>query len=377
MAANRNSEIRNYTRRNGEIEEMKAAIEIVEAVEALEAEVISHQEAYQAGKPVISDAEYDALTRKLEAIKPHSRALERIGTADGEVEHEAPMLSLKKAYSSEAVEDWVYGFGRSPHLMASHKLDGVACSLKYEHGKLVCASTRGDGHKGQNITANVMAAVAIPKTLTNGSTVEVRGELVLRKADYGKLGISKSGRNSVAGAVNGKVTDITKALHFVAYDMVLNEDETVKFKLLKRFGFEVAKHRSISCRAIDKAIEDLSETGCDYEIDGIVFKLENAEQQAKAGATKHHPKGAIAFKFGTETAKTVVTDIEITVGKTGKQTPVVYFNQVTMSGATISKASAGSLATLEKLGIKVGDTIEIERKGGVIPKIVRVLCVRT
>lgn len=344
-------------------------------IKKLEAEIIAHQDAYQAGKPVISDAEYDALTRKLEAVKPDSKALARIGIADGKVAHNTPMLSLQKAYTFADVECWwacdTNGLGS--RLMASYKLDGIACSLRYESGKLVCASTRGDGLNGMDITANVLAADAIPSELATAETIEIRGELVLRSADYEALKVKKSGRNAVAGAVNGKVTDITRALHFVAYDVIGSACECDKFATIERLGFEVAPHRSVTWHEVEALILEWTDARSSYayEIDGIVFKLEEAAHQAALGATKHHPRGAIAYKFGTEIVRAVITSIEVTVGaKTGKETPVASFEPVMLSGAKVSKVSIGSMATLAKLGLKVGDTIEVTRQGGTIPKII-------
>lgn len=344
-------------------------------IKALEAEIIAHQDAYQAGKPVISDAEYDALTRKLEAVKPDSKALARIGIADGKVAHNTPMLSLQKAYTFADVECWwacdTNGLGS--RLMASYKLDGIACSLRYESGKLVCASTRGDGLNGMDITANVLAADAIPSELATAETIEIRGELVLRSADYEALKVKKSGRNAVAGAVNGKVTDITRALHFVAYDVIGSTCECDKFAVIERLGFEVAPHRSIEWNEVEALIAEWTDARSSYayEIDGIVFKLEEVAHQAALGATKHHPRGAIAYKFGCEVVRTTVKAIDITVGaKTGKETPVIVFEPIMLSGASVSKASMGSMAKLAQSGIKVGDIVEVTRQGGVIPKII-------
>jgi DNA ligase (NAD+) len=344
-------------------------------IKALEAEIIAHQDAYQAGKPVISDAEYDALTRKLEAVKPDSKALARIGIADGKVAHTTPMLSLQKAYTFADVECWwacdTNGLGN--RLMASYKLDGIACSLRYESGKLVCASTRGDGLNGMDITANVLAADAIPSELATAETIEIRGELVLRASDYEALKVKKSGRNAVAGAVNGKVTDITRALHFVAYDVIGSDCECDKFATIERLGFEVAPHRSIEWSEVEALIREWTDARSSYayEIDGIVFKLEEVAHQAALGATKHHPRGAIAYKFGCEVIRTTVKAIDITVGaKTGKETPVIVFEPIMLSGASVSKASMGSMAKLAQSGIKVGDVIEVTRQGGVIPKII-------
>lgn len=363
-----------------EIEEIQAANkteqenEVMAVIEALEAEIIAHQDAYQAGTPTISDAEYDALAQKLEAMKPESEALARIGKPEGKVEHKTPMLSLQKAYDRYDMQEWQAKLkSKASGFMASVKLDGIACSLQYTDGVLSMASTRGDGHMGEDITKGIMAAEAIPSKLEVPVTVEVRGELVLKKADYKRLGIKTAGRNAVAGSVNGKVTDITKALHFVAYDVVGLESETAKFEAIEGFKvFEIAPHISTDMDGMSKAITAMRKEAkrFGYDADGVVIKVDDAAEQAKLGATKHHPKGAIAFKFDTKAVETEVTAIEITVGKTGKETPIAIFKTVTLDGAKVSKASLGSIKTMEEMEIKVGSKVMVTRKGGTVPVII-------
>lgn len=278
-------------------------------IEALEAEIEAHQDAYQAGKPSISDADYDKLVAKLETIKPNSKALERIGHADGKVVHEIPMLSLQKAYDVDSLYDWAIQYD-ARKLMVSMKLDGIACSLLYRYGKLVQASTRGNGRHGMDITANIMQAGRIPQTIRQRGLIEVRGELVLTKSDISDLGIHV-GRSAVAGAVSGKVSEVTRRLQFVAYDIAGNtHHEPAKWRKLASLGFELPKHARISWEELEDAVDGFNgmRESYHYETDGIVFKIENAKQFAECGATKHHPKGAIAYKWPQMASESILSN---------------------------------------------------------------------
>lgn len=277
-------------------------------ITALESEIVAHQDAYQAGNPVISDADYDKLVAKLEAVKPTSKALERIGKADGKVAHEIPMLSLQKAYDIEALYDWACRH-EAKRCIVSFKLDGIACSLVYRHGKLIQASTRGNGLQGMDITANIMQALRIPQTIRQRGMIEVRGELVLTKADIADLGIHV-GRSAVAGAVAGRVSEVTKRLQFVAYDIAGNtHHEPAKWRKLAHLGFELPKHARITWEELEDSVEgfDGMRKAYQYETDGIVFKIENAHQFAGCGFTKHHPKGAIAYKWPQTASESILS----------------------------------------------------------------------
>lgn len=276
-------------------------LELDFTAETLAAEVEKHQNLYQQGRAVISDREYDAMVRRLEAVNPDADVLSRIGAAEGEVEHAVPMLSLQKAYSFADVECWwaCDTAGLDDAIMVSMKLDGIACSLVYEGGKLVLASTRGDGLKGQDITRYVTASRFIPQTVPTVERLEIRGELVLAFADYAKHGVKK-GRTSVASAVRGKVKPICEVLRYVAYDAVDALDEAAKFANLGVLGFEVAKHTLVSWNAVEKTLEALARAAYAYDCDGIVLKLAKKAHQIALGCTRHHPRAAIAFKFDSE-----------------------------------------------------------------------------
>ncbi len=263
-------------------------------------EIEKHQNLYQAGTPVISDREYDEMIKRLEAVNPDADVLSRIGAADGEVEHATPMLSLQKAYSFEDVECWwaCDTNGLDSPIMVSMKLDGIACSLVYEGGKLVLASTRGDGLNGQDITRYVTASRYIPQTVPTAERIEIRGELVIAIADYAKYGVKK-GRTSVASAMRGKVKPICEVLQFVAYDAVDALDEGARFANLGGLGFEVAKHTLVSWNAVERTLEAYTDARSSYayDCDGIVLKLAKRAHQVALGCTRHHPRAAIALKF--------------------------------------------------------------------------------
>jgi DNA ligase (NAD+) len=272
-------------------------------IEALEAEIENHQDLYQQGRAIISDREYDEMVRRLEAVNPDADVLSRIGAATGEVEHVTPMLSLQKAYSFADVDCWwaCDTAGLDDDIMVSMKLDGIACSLVYEGGKLILASTRGDGLKGQDITRYVTASRFIPQTVPSAERIEIRGELVIAFSDYAKHGVKK-GRTSVASAMRGKVKPICEALRFVAYDAVNALDEGPKFANLGLLGFEVALHTLVSWNAVEAALEAFTDARASYayDCDGFVLKLAKKAHQIALGCTRHHPRAAIAYKFDTE-----------------------------------------------------------------------------
>lgn len=321
--------------------------------------------AYRIGFPMMSDDEYD------EILGDEEPTLSDYMDDDLEMAHVVPMLSQKKTYSaSEVVKD--PKFTRS---VSSLKLDGFAVSLHYHNGVLLRAMTRGDGSRGHIITNHVLAGVVnVPYILPFNSDmcegdVIVRGEMVIDKKFSDR---THTARSICVGAFGRKdyVKVVALEPHFFAYDMI-GAGCVLYSEVLKKLesAFDVVPYRvSNGSSELSMSILELTEEreGWVYDCDGIVIRMNDNYRFKDQGATRHHPKGSIALKFNTDTADTIVTDIEWSVGeKTGKMTPIVHIEPVELGGCTISKLNGGKIGE----GLQKGDRICITRKGGVIPVI--------
>lgn len=324
------------------------------------------QEAYDNGKPIMTDAQFDALTEEAP-----------LNMSDGgKVKHEEPMLSQGKCHAHDEVEKFMDDTRDSKYTV-SLKVDGFACSLLYVCGKLAVASTRGDGDNGEDITKAVLKYVSnVPRTLKEAINIEIRGEIFYPSQ------VADNARNIAVGMCKRKedsLVDEPIGLYFNAWDIVSTpfDYEFDKIKYAESLGFTW-----VPCAVLDrsagvaKSIELMEAARDDFsgQADGIVFKCNSVRLQKKIGATQHHPKYSIAFKFPVPTVVTTVEKIEITTGKkSGKRTPVAYLTPVMCGGAVVKKVSLGSEAVMEEMGVKEGCKVELERAGGVIPHIKRVV----
>jgi DNA ligase (NAD+) len=387
----------------------------------LAAEIARHNTLYHTqDAPEISDSAYDALVRRnaaLEAafpqlIRPDSPSAQ-VGAAPAahlaKVAHARPMTSLDNAFSDEDVADFVGRVRRflalpddvPVDLTAEPKIDGLSCSLRYERGRLVQALTRGDGQVGEDVTANVRHIADIPDSLPAGApdVFEVRGEVYMAKADFAALNarllaeaeaVGKvprqfaNPRNAAAGSLRQKDAAITatRPLRFFAWgwgetSALPGDTQSAIVAAIHAWGFPIAEGFTPAAnidsalavyRGIEHARADLP-----FDIDGVVYKLDRLDWQARLGTVGRTPRWAIAHKFPAERAETTLTAIDIQVGRTGALTPVARLSPVTVGGVVVTNATLHNADEIERLGARVGDRVVLQRAGDVIPQIVDVL----
>ncbi|WP_313192770.1 NAD-dependent DNA ligase LigA [Shinella zoogloeoides] len=393
----------------------------------LAAEIARHDELYHGqDAPEISDADYDALKRRNEAIEARFPALvrddspsRRVGSAPlatfAPITHSRPMLSLDNTFSDEDVRDFVasvYRFlGRLPDdsiaFTAEPKIDGLSMSIRYENGRLASAATRGDGTTGENVTANVLTIAEIPNRLPAGApaVVEVRGEVYMAKSDFLALNEKMAAegkqtyvnpRNTAAGSLRQLDAAVTasRKLRFFAYawgEMSAMPADTQfgMIGVLKSWGFPVNPMTERLIR-VDDIIAHYREIGLarpdlDYDIDGVVYKVDELALQERLGFRSRSPRWATAHKFPAEQAFTTVEKIDIQVGRTGALTPVARLVPVTVGGVVVTNATLHNADYIEGIGnsgerireeghdIRIGDTVIVQRAGDVIPQVLDVV----
>ena len=384
-------------------------------------EIARHNTLYHTNDaPELSDADYDALVRRnaaLEAAFPHlirsDTPSAQVGAAPAahlaKVAHARAMTSLDNAFNDADVADFVGRVRRflalpddAPvDLTAEPKIDGLSCSLRYEHGKLVQALTRGDGQVGEDVTANVRHIPDIPSTLPPGApdVFEVRGEVYMAKADFAALNARllaeaeaagkdarqfANPRNAAAGSLRQKDAAVTatRPLRFFAWgwgetSALPGETQATVVAAIRDWGFPVAAaftHAQTidAALAVYRAIEQ-QRADLPFDIDGVVYKLDRLDWQTRLGTVGRTPRWAIAHKFPAERAETTLLAIDIQVGRTGALTPVARLEPVTVGGVVVTNATLHNADEIERLGARVGDRVVLQRAGDVIPQIVEVL----
>ena len=382
----------------------------------LAAEIAAHDRRYyQDDAPTVSDAEYDRLRRRygeIEARFPQLRTLEsltqRVGAAPSarfaKVRHAVPMLSLDNAFAEEDVVDFVGRIRRFLRLAedeeivfsAEPKIDGLSLSLRYENGELVTGATRGDGGEGEDVTANVKTLKDIPHRLKGRgvpAVCEVRGEVYMTKAAFLELNRKQAEagkqlyvnpRNTAAGSLRQLDPTITasRPLGFFAYGWGEMSDRPADTQsgMIKWFaacGFKTNPLTKM-CRSVEALLAfhreiEAERATLDYDIDGVVYKVDRLDWQERLGFVSRNPRWAIAHKFAAEKATTVVKDIEIQVGRTGALTPVAKLEPVTVGGVVVQNATLHNEEEIKRLGVRIGDTVTIQRAGDVIPQVLGVV----
>lgn len=390
--------------------EEASSIDAREARVAFLAEQIAHHSHlyYNLAQPELSDAEFDRLWDELKQLDPEHPQLSRVGAdvAPGsvKVDHLFPMRSLDKATSSEELNHFVnVTTSGALQFLSQPKLDGSALSLEYRMGRLVRAATRGSGERGEDVTRNARKIANVPHTLPVPVDVHVRGEVVMPLAvfDAKYRETSPNPRNLAAGALRQKHAD-GKAdaadLVFQAYDAKIptlehrhpdsapvpnmDNDTDMLVWLEDNLGIvpapweiHAAATPSETAALLDEATAGWTQkrSGYAYEIDGVVFKLDDLEQRERLGMTAHHPRWALAWKFPPEEAYSVLMDVEWQTGRTGNITPVARIAPQRVGGVTVENTTLHNMGEVDRLGINIGDKVLIVRRGDVIPKIEQAL----
>ena len=390
---------------------------IIERVEELRQTLHRHNYRYYVlDDPEISDAEYDRMMQelvKLEAdfpdlMSPDSPTL-RVGAPPLDkfetIEHSIPMLSLENGFSDQDIIEFDRRIKRNLNIdsdiiyTAEPKLDGVAVELVYETGRLITASTRGDGFSGELITSNVRTIPSVPlrlhteKEKTIPSLLEVRGEVFIAKEAFKRLNNERldenlppfaNPRNAAAGSLRQLDSKITakRPLEIFVYgvgritDLVL-ESHWDTLYALQKLGFRINPHirSKITVKEVIDGYRELSEQRdlLPYDIDGMVIKVDSLDLQRRLGATSRSPRWAMAYKFKAIQETTQIADIEIQVGRTGTLTPVAHLVPVKIGGVTVSRATLHNEDEIKRKDIKIGDTVLVQRAGDVIPEVVKVI----
>jgi DNA ligase (NAD+) len=379
-------------------------------VEKLREELRRHEHLYYVlDQPEVSDAEYDSLMRKLQAIEAEHPELvtadsptQRVGGKPREgfvkVRHSSPMLSLDNALNEGELRDFDRRvrdlLGDSPYCYGVElKLDGLSMAAHYQGGRLARAVTRGDGIVGEDVTENARTIRSIPlRANSKLETFEVRGEIVMNRRAFERLNADReqrslprfaNPRNAAAGSLRVLEPQITasRRLEYYTYSLFTEgrpalESQWQSLQELERFGFKVNPHRKL-CKDIDDVLVfcngwEAKREELPYEIDGVVVKVDSVEHQRKLGFTAKAPRWAIAYKYPARQAITSVESIGVNVGRTGALTPVAFLKPVTVGGVTVSRATLHNEDEIERLGLQAGDEVVVERSGDVIPKVVRV-----
>ncbi|MEN3013164.1 MAG: NAD-dependent DNA ligase LigA [Endomicrobiia bacterium] len=390
---------------------------ILERIKELREKIRYHDYRYYVlNQPEISDYEYDKLYKELKELEekypefvtsdsPTQRVSGEVVKEFKPVKHTFPMLSLDNTYSQQEILDWAERISKYVPLkdlefIVEPKLDGLSCTVHYVNGIFHTAATRGDGETGEDVTLNVKTIKSLPLSLKSkkGSEIprffEVRGEVIMFKKDFERLNKElqqknqqtfANPRNAASGSLRQKDPKITaqRPLRFYVHSYgkiegtykVLTDEEFLE--LCKEFSLPVVEHYKV-CKTIDEVINycllwQQKRDTLEYEIDGMVIKVNQLKYREKIGSTLKSPRWAIAYKFPARQATTVIKNVIMQVGRTGIITPVAELEPVECGGVVISRATLHNFDEIKRLNVKIGDTVLVERAGEVIPKIVKVI----
>jgi DNA ligase (NAD+) len=379
---------------------------ITDRIEKLRKQIRDHEHRYYVlDQPVISDYEFDQLMRELKTLEEEHPELvttdspsQRVGGAPAKefptYTLSRPMLSLENAYSEAELQDWArrvvqLAGNASIEYIAELKIDGLSIALIYENGVLDKSVTRGDGRTGEVVTTNIRTIRSIPLRLHEDASVEIRGEVFLSLKAFRQLNEEReeageprfaNPRNAAAGSLRQLDPAIAakRPLDFYGYwTYPTRPSQSDNLKWLVQLGIKVNPHRKF-CHSLDEVIDfcrqwEERRDELDYEIDGVVVKVNSVDVQERLGSTSKSPRWAIAVKFRARQATTKLLNIRVQVGRTGALTPVAELEPVQLGGTTIRNATLHNEDEIERLGVQINDRVLLERGGDVIPKIVSVV----
>jgi DNA ligase (NAD+) len=390
------------------------AAAVAREIEKLREEIRRHEELYYVqDNPEISDVEYDRLVERLQKLEsqhpeyvtpdsPTQRVGGRPAEGFAEVVHRRPMLSLDNSYNIEELRAFdqrcrKLADGRSPDYVAELKIDGLSISVHYENQVLTRGVTRGDGRIGEDVTQNVRTIRSVPLKLKAANPaareLEVRGEVFIPRKVFERINAEReeqgealfaNPRNAAAGAIRQLDPKIvaSRKLDMFAYDLLAGERKPFathweSLDWMEKAGLRVNPHRA-RCESIEEVINFASQMEAkrddlDYEIDGLVVKVNSTPLQDEFGATNKAPRWAVAYKYAARQATTQVLSISVQVGRTGALTPVANLEPVVLAGTTVARATLHNPDELKRLGIRIGDWVLIEKGGDVIPKVLKVI----
>ena len=373
---------------------------------------------YEADAPILEDAEYDQLFRRLVALEaaypalvtpdsPTQRVGAKLGDTFDEVRHRRPMLSLSNAFSHGELRSFDArvrrGLGLVPapepapelRYVAELKIDGLAITLRYERGAFAQGATRGDGTVGEDVTANLRTIATVPARLREPATLDARGEVYMPKTEFARINAERAEaglpeyanpRNSGAGSLRQKDPAVTASRQLSTWTYQLLEEDggaaagrvgsqSEALERLEALGFQVNPNRAsdLDIEAVIEFTEAWREQRHDlpYETDGVVVKVDRFDQQDRLGMVSRAPRWAIAYKFPPEQVETVVEDIVPYVGRTGTLTPGAHLRPVKVAGSTVARATLHNLDEVRRRDIRIGDTVVLQKAGDVIPEVVR------
>jgi len=383
--------------------------EVIQRIHKLREEIKHHEKKYYVDNdPQISDYEFDLLIKELqklerqfpELIIPESPT-QRVGeqSIDGflTIEHATPMLSLDNCYNMEELREFEARIKRiipeeKVDYIAELKIDGLGISVIYRKGKYFRAITRGDGFRGDNVSANVKTIKSLPLTINSTHDFEVRGEIYLPFKSFQKINSEReekgdplfaNPRNAAAGSIRlldpKEVSQrgLDMFLYSITIDGIEKESQQENLNGLKKLDFKINPH-SCLCHSLEEVIDFYEKwqekrDDLDYEVDGVVIKVNATRQQRLLGSTAKFPRWAVSFKFPARQATTKINDIVIQVGRTGALTPVAVLEPVKLSGITISRSTLHNEDEITRKDVRIGDYVLVERSGDVIPKVVSVM----
>ncbi|MBT6843313.1 MAG: NAD-dependent DNA ligase LigA [Candidatus Melainabacteria bacterium] len=362
--------------------------------------------------PVVEDAVYDAHMQELLALEKVNPEIIRedspsqnVGaklssTKFGKVKHEIPMISLANAFGPEEIREWeervnrIIGEETKRDYVFELKIDGLSIAIDYKDGNMVRAATRGDGKVGEDVTENVRTITTLPQevnveTLQLGSNFQIRGEIFINKSDFVKINeeqtrlggtIYANPRNTASGSLrqlDSKVT-ASRKLDAIFYSLFPQaKTHTESLKQLEEYGFKTNAANNKVCKTIDEVIElyeywQENKNNLDYEIDGAVVKINQIDLQTTLGSTAKSPRWAIALKFAAEIAETQIESVDYELGRLGTITPVANLSPVQLAGTTVKRATLHNFDQVARLGVRVGDWVNVRKAGEIIPEIVSV-----